>query len=248
MAAQAGLPVRLVVLLILSVLLSSSAAAQTITIAAAADLAPLETPLRTAFLTASSISVRFTFGSSGMLAHQIENGAPFDLYLSANESFVKELAGHGKLIPDTVQPYAIGRLGLWSSSGSFRTLNDLLKPEMRHLAIPNPRHAPYGAAAEQTLRKLGLWDRLEKKLVLGENVRQTYEYARTGNADAVLTSWTLLFDKGGVLLPDTDHTPIRQSGGVVRGCANEQAARAFLAFLVGPEGRRVLTRYGLSPP
>jgi len=231
-----------------SALLSSSAASQTLTIAAAADLAPLETPLITAFRAISPIPVRFTFGSSGQLATQIENGAPFDLYLSANEEFVQRLAGQGKLLPNSVRAYATGRVGLWSSSGQIKTVNDLLKSEVRHLAIPNPKHAPYGMAAEQMLRKLGLWSRIESKLVFGENVRQTFEYARTGNADAVLTSWTLLFDKGGILLPDSHHAPIRQSGGVVRDSANASQAQMFLQMLCGGAGQQVLRRYGLFPP
>jgi len=239
---------RLAVLLNFSVLLSSSVAGQSLTIAAAADLAPLESELRNSFRSTSPIPIRFTFGSSGMLARQIENGAPFDLYLSANEELVKQLVDRGRLLPETVLPYATGRLGLWSATGKVQTVTDLLKPEVRHIAIPNPKHAPYGLAAEQMLRKLGLWARIEKKLVLGENVRQTFEYARTGNADAVLTSWTLLFDKGGILLPDSDHAPIRQSGGVVRGAANEKPAREFLLMLCGDAAQQLLRRYGLFPP
>ena len=245
LAALARPPVRLILLLLFSALLSSSVSAQSLTIAAAADLAPLEPALRQAL---PALNLRFTFGSSGMLAHQIENGAPYDLFLSATQGFVRDLARAGRLLPDTVRPYATGRLGLWSAGGGVRKLDDLLRPEVRHVAIANPRHAPYGLAAEQMLRKLGLWDKLQDKLVLGENVRQAFEFARTGNADAVITSWTLLVDKGGVLLPDTGHAPIRQSGGVVRGAANERAARAFLDFLAGPEGQRLLGRFGLFPP
>lgn len=238
-------PVRLILLLMFSAVLSSSMSAQPLTLAAAADLSPLESALRQAF---PSTHLRFTFGSSGMLARQIANGAPFDLYLSANEDFVRDLARSGQLEADTVRAYATGRLGLWSADGTVRTLQDLLRRDVRHIAIPNPRHAPYGLAAEQMLRKLGLWEKLEGKLVLGENVRQSFEYARTGNADAVITSWTLLHDRGGVLLPDSGHAPIRQSGGVVRGTANGKAARAFLDFLAGAEGQRLLARYGLFPP
>lgn len=183
-----------------------------------------------------------------MLARQIENGAPYDLYLSANEDFVRDLARTGRLEPDSVRAYATGRLGLWSPGAGLKDLRDLLKPEVRHIAIANPRHAPYGLAAEQLLRKRGLWDKLQPRLVLGENVRQAFEFARTGNADAVITSWTLLADQGGVLLPAADHAPIRQSGGVVRGAGNARAARAFLEFLAGPEGQRLLSRYGLFPP
>ena len=236
---------RLVLLLLFSGLLSSSLRAQPLSIAAAADLAPLEAPLRQAY---PSTPLRFTFGSSGMLARQVENGAPFDIYLSANEAFVNDLARSGKLLPDSLRSYATGRLGLWSASGKIRSLRDLLQPGIHHVAIANPRHAPYGAAAEQTLRKLGLWERLQPRLVLGENVRQSFEYAHTGNADAVITAWSLIFDRGGILLPDSDHAPLRQAGGVVRGTTQEKAARAFLEFLTGPRGQAVLLRSGFFPP
>lgn len=245
LSALARPPVRLILLCLFSALLSTSGRAQPLTIAAAADLTPLEPELRKAF---PMNNIRFTFGSSGMLARQIENGAPFDLYLSANEDFVRDLARAGRLLPDTVRAYATGRLGLWSPTGAVRTLEDLLKPGVRHIALANPRHAPYGLAAEQLLRERGLWPKLQPRLVLGENVRQAFEFARTGNADAVITSWTLLHDKGGVLLPDTGHAPIRQAGGVVRGAANERVARAFLEFLASPKGQQVLARYGLFPP
>lgn len=189
----------------------------------------------------------WSFGSSGLLARQIRSGAPFDLYLSANEQFVLELEKDGFLLPGSVRAYATGRVALWSASGTIRALKDLTRPEVRHIALPNPQHAPYGIAARAVLRKAGLWDQLQPKLVLAENVRQAFEFASTGNADAVLTSWTLLRDRGGVLLPDKDHAPIRQSGGVVKGSRNARAAQAFLDLLASPTGRAILEKYGLSP-
>lgn len=234
---------RLFVLCKFSLLLSSSLAAQSLTIAAAADLAPLEQAL-TAHAT---VPVTWSFGSSGLMARQIRSGAPFDLYLSANEVFVQDLAKDGLLVPGTVKAYATGRLGLWSFSGTVKTLKDLKKSTVRHIALPNPQHAPYGVAARAILQKAGLWTELQPRIVLAENVRQAFEFASTGNADAVLTSWTLLRDRGGLLLPESDHAPIRQSGGVVTGSRNAPAARAFLDFLTSPAGQRILARFGLSP-
>jgi molybdate transport system substrate-binding protein len=182
-----------------------------------------------------------------MLARQIRNGAPFDVYLSANEQFVKELDSAGLLLPGSIRSYATGRIGLWSSAGTVKSLQDLRSPNVTRIAIPNPQHAPYGMAAEQLLRKLNLWDKLKAKVVLAENVRQAFEFARTGNADAVITSWTLLHDKGGLLLPDNLHLPIRQAAGIVKTTANPKAAKAFLDFLTSPEGRQLLARYGLFP-
>ncbi|HEY3442454.1 MAG TPA: molybdate ABC transporter substrate-binding protein [Paludibaculum sp.] len=236
---------RLLLLLALLPLVSFS---QELLVAAASDLTPLETPLHQSFEAASSVKLRFTFGSSGMLARQIRSGAPFDVYLSANEQFVRELAKEGLLLPGSVHAYATGRVGLWSQSGRIRSVKDLAGAGVRQIAIPNPQHAPYGVAAEQILLQAGVLDQVRGKLVLAENVRQAFEYARTGNADAVLTSWTLLFDKGGILLPDSGHASIRQAGGVIQGTKNEQAGRAFLAFLAGAEGRKLLARFGLFAP
>ncbi len=160
---------------------------------------------------------------------------------------MQQLAKDGLLVPGSVRSYATGRIGLWSPTGAIKTLKDLTRPEVRHIALPNPQHAPYGVAARAILQKAGLWEVLQPKIVLAENVRQAYEFAHTGNADAVLTSWTLLQNQGGTLLPEKDHAPIRQSGGVVRGCRNEKAARAFLDFLTSPAGQQILAKFGLSP-
>lgn len=217
-------------------------------VAAAADLAPLETPLTQAFAAVGGPNVRFVLGASGLLTRQIEQGAPYDVFLSADEGFVQQLVREGRLEPDTVRTYAYGRLGLWSRSGKIRRLDDLLAPEVRHLAIANPRHAPYGVAAKAMLERKGLWAKLEPKLVYGENVRQALQYAESGNADAVVTAWSLLLHSpGAVLLPDADYPPIRQAGGVVKGAAQERQARRFLELLATGEGQRILVAGGLRP-
>ena len=218
--------------------------AASLLIAAAADLAPLERELTQAFEKKTGIHATFTLGSSGLLARQIENGAPFDVYLSANESYVKLLADSGALDAATIRTYALGRLGLWG----VKDLKALADPGLRHVAIPNPKHAPYGVAAEEALRRTGLLDAVRAKIVYGENVRQTYQYARSGNAEAAITSWTLVQSEGGILLPETLHDPIRQSGGVVKSSRNAAGARAFLDFLASDDGRAILRRYGLSDP
>lgn len=228
-------------LLNLSGSLSSYNSASDLLVAAAADLAPLEQPLAQA----SGLRIRFVLGSSGMLARQIENGAPYDVFLSANERFVDDLRARGRLLPDTVAVYGVGRLGLWSKSGSFKGLEDLQRAA--HIAIANPVHAPYGAAAKQALERAGLWSALQPRLVYGENVRQALEMASSGNADAVVTSWTLVKDRGAVLVPDTLHAPIRQAGGVVASSARAAEGRKLLQFLMSPEGRRLLEAHGLFP-
>ncbi len=239
----------LVLLAALPVLLSgASPDAKPLLIAAAADLAPLEKTLTDSFRAAANVSARFVLGSSGMLARQIEQGAPYDAYLSANEEFVRRLVESGHLDPKSVRIYAYGRLGMWSKKGNIRSLEGLLDAGVRHISIANPAHAPYGMAAREALTREGLWEKIRPKLIYGENVRQAFQLAESGNADAVITSWTLLFDKGGIILPESWHSPIRQAGGVVISSGNRDAALRFLEFLTGEEGKKLLERQGLTAP
>lgn len=230
------------------ILKPAESGAEPLLVAAAADLSPLEPALTKAFLHATGIRVRFVLGSSGMLARQIEQGAPYDVFLSANEKFVADLTKQGRLEPESVGTYAYGRVGLWSKSGSVRSLAELAGPAVLHLAIANPAHAPYGLAAEEVLKNQRLWGKIQAKVVYGENVRQALEYAQSGNADAVITAWSLLWDRGGILLPESWHSPIRQACGVVKSTGRRVEAKKFLGFLASPEGRAILKRYGLFPP
>jgi molybdate transport system substrate-binding protein len=232
----------------LALLASYPVCSQELIVAAAADISPLQSELERVIRRETGLTPKFSFGSSGMLARQVRNGAPFDLYLSANELFVQELARDGHILGDSVTLYAEGRLGLWSNSRKLSSLQDLAASDIRAIAIPNPAHAPYGVAAEQALASAGVLAGVRLRLVLAENVRQAFEFAKTGNVDAVITSWTLLRDKGGVLVPDTLHRPLRQAAGVVKGSARPREARAVLAWLVSPEGQALLQRYGLFPP
>lgn len=218
-----------------------------LTVAAAADLIGAQNALASGFEKVAGVSVRFSSGASGILAKQVENGAPFDVFLSANEKFVKNLAASGKIEPSSVIVYASGRLGLWSKDGKIRDLKQLLDPAVKRVAIANPQFAPYGAAAKELLEKRGLWRAIQPKIIYGENVTQTFQYAESGNVDAAITSWTLLYAKAGVLLPP-DHAPILQAGGVVSASSQREVARKFLAFLLSPAGRAILTQHGLMPP
>ncbi len=216
-------------------------------VAAAADLSSLQQPLSQYFERVTGQKVQFIFGASGMLARQIEQGAPYDVFLSANEKFVNDLAAGRHLVSGTVRIYAQGRLGLWSQDGSVSSLDDLRNPRVLHVAIANPAHAPYGVAAWEALKNQGLWEALQPKIVYAENVRQALEYAESGNADAVITAWSLVSDRGGIMLPETWHAPIRQAGGVVATSRQAAAARRFLDFLTSPEGRSILEKHGLMP-
>jgi len=233
-------------LLAVALLSTSWARAADVIVGAASDLGPLTESLDQAFQKTARIHVRFTLASSGSLAQQVENGAPFDVFLSADERLVKGLVASGHVDAETVV-YALGRLGLWSRDGSVRTIDDLKKPSVRFIAIANPEHAPYGVAAKKALETRKLWQDVQPKIVYGENVRQALQFAETGNADAVITSWTLLIGRG-VLLPAEWHDPIRQSGGVVKSSTQPAAARQFLKFLLSVEGRKILENGGLFPP
>jgi molybdate transport system substrate-binding protein len=219
-------------------LCSLSTRAADLIIAAASDLAPLTPKLERAY----KEKIRFTLASSGSLKQQIENGAPFDVFLSANEQYVKDLAGTGLVTDATI--YATGRIALWSPNGSVSSLADLKKKSVTHIAIPNPQHAPYGVAARQALESQGVWKDVEPKIVYGENVRQALQFAESGNVEAVITSWTLLIGKG-TLLPAEWHSPIRQTGAVVKSSNQPDAARRFLKFLLSPEIQKILNDGGL---
>jgi molybdate transport system substrate-binding protein len=210
-------------------------------VAAASDLSHLAEPLAQAF---PQINLKFTFGSSGMLAQQIEAGAPFDVFLSANEKFIEQLVTTGKIDREDVQVYATGRLALWSKSSAIKSLEDLNRFSALRLSIANPLHAPYGMAAQQLLEKTGLWERLKPGLVLGENVRQALQFAESGNVDAVITAWSLVHDRGGILLPGNLHQPIRQVGAEVKRSKQRKLARRFVEFLSGPDGRKLLSEHG----
>jgi molybdate transport system substrate-binding protein len=219
-------------------LCSLSIRAADLIVAAASDLAPLAPKLERAY----KEKIRFTLASSGSLKQQIENGAPFDVFLSANEQYVKDLATVGLVTDATI--YAIGRIALWSPNGSVSVLSDLRKKSVTHLAIPNPQHAPYGVAAREALESQGVWKDVESKIVYGENVRQALQFAESGNVEAVITSWTLLIGKG-TLLPAEWHSPIRQTGAVEKSSTQSDAARRFLKFLLSPDAQKILNDGGL---
>src|SRR5439155_3297541 len=215
-------------------------------IAAASDLIAIQRPLSDVWAAQSDFRLRFTFGASGMLARQIASGAPYDVFLSADEARVKELVASGDILRDSVARYAHGRLALWSRAGRTGALGDLLAPRVLHVAIANPAHAPYGAAAKQALESAGLWNQLSGKVVYGESVRQALEYAESGNAEAAIVAWSLVSEKGGILLPANLHSPIRQTGGIAKGCKNQKEARLLLHFLTSPEGRKLFESHGFS--
>ncbi|MBK5292777.1 MAG: molybdate ABC transporter substrate-binding protein [Acidobacteriia bacterium] len=220
---------------------------QPLLVAAASDLAPLEKPLRDLYKKTYNRELRLVLGSSGMLATQIRNSAPYDVFLSANLQFVRDLEASSYVLPGSVRVYAAGRLAIWSKSLSIKTMDLLADPRITHIAIANPKHAPYGLAAHQAMERARIWEQVKGKVVLAENVRQCLQYAESGNAQVALLAWSLVFSRGGVLLPESLHDPILQAGGVVAGSSRRAAAADLLDLLVSPHGRALLSRYGFFP-
>jgi molybdate transport system substrate-binding protein len=226
-----------------------SAAPQTtvLTVAAASDLSNLEPDLMASFRKSEpGLSVRFVTAASGVLSQQIQNGAPYDVFLSANAQFVDRLASNGKLRPDSVITYAVGRLGVLWRDGHTHPLRDLTRTWVRFVAVPNPKLAPYGQAAVQALQHKQIWEQVQPKVVYGENVRQTLQLFESGNADAVLTADSLLGGKHPDVVPDSWHQPIVQKAAAVAVSKHQDAADRFLIYLKGPAAQAVFARYGFS--
>lgn len=219
-----------------------------VVIAAASDLSPAVDTLTKA-LAARNTAVKFVVGSSGQLANQIRQGAPYDVYLAANESFTADLDKEGFLVAGSRVRYATGHLALVFRRAGASRLEDLANSDVKRIAIANPAVAPYGAAAKQTLQAAGLWTRIETKLVYAENVRQALQFADSGNVDAaiVAASMTTSRPQAYPVSPQL-HTPIIQAGGIVKGSKAAAEAKRVLDFLTSREGRKLLESLGFGPP
>ena len=248
------------VLCLLGVMLVSACTSETaesrsvtLTVSAAASLTGVLQEISARFAQTTGTRVTLNFGSSGQLAQQIAHGAPVDVYASANVAFVDDLDRQGWLLPGTKHVYAHGRLVLWTPSNSplhLIRLEDVVHTDVRRIALANPTRAPYGVAAREALQAVGLWEQLQPKLVLGENVRQTMQYATTGNVDVALVALSLSQQHEGkhVVLPESLHQPIIQALAVVKQTKHEPEARRFVAYVMGPTGRTVLRKYGFAVP
>jgi molybdate transport system substrate-binding protein len=234
--------------IIFLLLLTSLATAQpTLTVAAAADLSALEPQLAHQFEKTNPIRIHFVTAASTILSQQIENGAPYDVFLSANAQFVDHLSSFGKLRPDSVAAYAVGRVGVLWKDRKQHQISDLTENWVRFVALPNPKLAPYGAAAQEALEHAGIWKQVQPKVVYGENVRQALQLFESGNADAVLTAAALLQGKNATVIPADWHRPIVQKAGIVAGTKNLEAARKFLDYLTGKDAQAIFAKFGFSP-
>ena len=204
-----------------------------------------------------AIRVEPTYGSSGNFHAQLRQRAPFDLFLSADMEYVRDLVARGIGTEPEIFPYAIGHLVLWVPARSpLRVEEEGLAAlrGARRIAIANPRHAPYGRAAEAALRAGGLWEEVQPRLVLGESIAQTAQFARSGAVDAVLVSRSLaaapaMSGSGRFRdVPPGTYPPILQGGLILPWTASRPAAEQFRSFLTGPDGRSVLARHGFALP
>lgn len=242
------------VLVMFAVLLVACASEpRSLTVSAASNLQTAFTEIGTQFEKQTGTKIIFNFGATGSLAQQIAQGAPVDLFAAADRATVDDLAARGLVLTDTIQVYARGQIVLYTRGDSalqLQSLADLARPEIKRVAIANPEHAPYGAAAQEALQDAGLWSAVQPKIIFAENIQQTQQYADTGNVDAAIVAYSLAVGSKGrwVPIPQGLYRPIDQALGVVKGAKNERDARAFSAFVVGRAGRAILEKYGYGFP
>ena len=224
-----------------------------VTIAAAANLTDVFQVIGQRFEAATGIHPVFSFGSTAQLTQQIENSAPFDVFAAADATHVDELDQRGLLLAGSRAVYARGVLALWipaGASGDIDGIEDLVKPEVRFIAIAKPELAPYGDAAVETLRRLGLWSRVQTKVVYAENINAARQYGSSRNADAVFTAYSLvLHEPGEVLAVDESlHQPIEQELAIVANSRHKPEASKLVDFLLHGEGAKILLNSGYRAP
>jgi molybdate transport system substrate-binding protein len=222
-------------------------------VAAAANLTAALMAAGPKFEARTGIHPVFSFASTAQLAQQIENAAPFDVFLAADASHAGQLDDEHLLAPGTRAVYAIGVLALWLPSGSpaaVSRIEDLASLSVRTVAIAKPELAPYGEAAVESLKSAGVWEQVQGKVVYAENIAMARQYGSSGNADAVFTAYSLvLHDQGKIIQVDEKlHKPIAQELGIVAASKHQAEARKFTEFFLKGTGRDVLRDYGYGFP
>jgi molybdate transport system substrate-binding protein len=226
-------------------------------VAAAADLKFAMAELAGKFEEESGTKVEVTYGSSGNFSSQIQNGAPFDVFFSADIAYPRRLAAGGAAEPDSLYEYAVGRIVIWTASDAkVDAVRDgwkaLLDARVQKIAIANPEHAPYGKAAVAAMQKAGIYERVKVKLVYGENISQAAQFVQSGSAQAGIIALSLAVSpamKDGKYwaIPAEMHAPIEQAAIVLRGAQNKSGAAAFLEFVKSAAGREILAGFGFQP-
>ena len=229
------------------VLAAGSAHAGQAMIAVAANFTEPAKAIAAAFKAKSGHDLTLSFGASGGFYTQIRQAAPFDVFLSADEQRPRALAQEGLAAPSSRFTYAVGQLALWSRApDAVKGEATLREGKFEKLAIANPAAAPYGAAALETLKALGLTEAIKPKIVEGASIAQAFQFAETGNAELAFVALSQTIGKGGStwLVAQPLYTPIRQDAVLLKTAEKNEAAKAFLDFLKGPEARAIVARFG----
>lgn len=246
------------VVLLLFLMVGGLGNAQEITVAAASDLQFAFHDVGERFERETGKHVKLIFGSSGNFFAQLQNGAPFDVFFSADIDYPKRLEAAGLTVPGTLYPYAIGRIVLWVPTQSKLDLNRglqvLVDPSIHKVAIANPEHAPYGRAAVAALRHENIYDQVSAKFVLGENISQTATFVVSGNADVGIVALSLavapsMKDKGRYAeIPAADHPAIEQAAVILKSSTHQDIARQFIQYLKTSAIQELLRGYGFTVP
>ena len=236
----------------------SLAVAEELTIAAASDLNFAFKELVVEYEKATGNHVKLTLGSSGNFYAQIQNGAPFDLYFSADIGYPRKLEEAGLVVPGSLYPYAVGRIVLWAGHGSHLDLSKgleiLRNPTVKKIAIANPKHAPYGRAAVAAMDYFKVYDQVKDRLILGENISQAAQFIESGACDAGIIALSLALAPAMKTagqyweIPATAHSPLEQGAVILKQSKNPEAAKQFFEFMKGSLGQEIMKRYGFTLP
>jgi molybdate transport system substrate-binding protein len=248
----------LLVTLVMVLPMAIAIRAQEIRVAAAADLEFAMKDIAAQFEKQTGTKVDVTYGSSGNFFSQLQNGAPFDLFFSADIDYPRKLEAAGFAEPGTVYEYAIGRIAIWMPADAKVDLvrlgwKTLLDASVQKIAVANPEHAPYGRAAVAALEKAGIYDQVKGKLVYGESISQAAQFVQSGNAQAGIVAMSLAVSPGMKEgqrweIPVDMHPSIEQAAILLKASKNKTSARAFLEFLKSEGGRATLGKYGFTIP
>lgn len=229
-----------------------------IAIAAASDLNFAIKEIVTEYEKTTGNHVKLSLGSSGNFFAQIQNGAPFDLYFSADISYPKKLEEAGLTVPGSLYRYAVGRIVLWTGNKSqinvSRGIDVLRLPTINKIAIANPKHAPYGRAAVAAMEYFKVYDRVKDRLVLGENISQAAQFIESGACDVGIIALSLALAptmkaKGTYWeIPAEAHPPLEQGAVILKSSTQQESAKHFLEFMKSSEGQEIMTRYGFTLP
>lgn len=250
--------VLLMVLAIIGMILPTLAFSEDLTIAAASDLNFAFKELIAEYEKQTGSHAKLSLGSSGNFFSQIQNGAPFDLYFSADIGYPKKLEEAGLSVPGSLYRYAVGRIVMWTGNGTridvAKGLDALREPTVKKIAIANPKHAPYGRAAVAAMEHFKVYDQVKDRLVLGENISQAAQFVESGACDIGIIALSLALAptmkaKGTYWEVPTDaHPPLEQGAVILKSSTHQQSSRQFLEFMKSSQGQEIMKRYGFTLP